>query len=344
MQGNRFPQIDAFRFLAIFFVLTVHWHSSFQPFTEYFSLSVRGVDLFFVISGFLITLGLFRAKTREPKPTTSLYKFYARRFLRIFPIYYVVLLFVWLFNHKQVAGAMPWHLFYLSNFYFIKMESFRGLGHLWSLSVEEQFYLVWPLLILFIPTRKVLWAIIPAIALSIAAKTYWQYNHYTFWTAYMHPLGSLDVLALGGLLAYGYNFHQQLLRSWLFDWRVITLVLLQAIIIQTLCYIPQVKCIHEVLMRFSFGLLAIWLIGRAAFGIGGWWGAVLSCKPILFVGRVSYCFYLVHVLVPGMLLGLTYPVNEDLRFIMYFFVTLGISSVSWYIFESQILKLKDRFE
>ena len=344
MQGNRFEQIDALRFLAIFFVLTVHWDSSFKSFTEFFSLSVRGVDLFFVISGFLITLGLFRAKDKALPPITSLYRFYIRRCLRILPIYYVVLLFVFLFNHKHIAGAMPWHLLYLSNFYFIKIQKFSGVGHLWSLSVEEQFYLFWPLLILFIPTKRILWAIIPAIIIGIISKAYWQYQGYTFWISYMHPLASLDVLALGALLAYCYYFHQAKLRTWLFDSRVIVFIIIQVVVFQWLRYIPAVAAMHHVFMRFSFGLLAMWLIGRTAYGVEGWFGAVLSYPPILYVGRVSYCFYLIHVLVPGMLLGLKYPVNEDLRFILYFIVTLGISSVSWYVFERKILKLKERFE
>ena len=97
MLGKKFIQVDALRFFAVLFVLFAHWGWSGSGISEQFNCGSRGVDLFFVISGFLITLGLIKSKTKEQSTGTSLYKFYARRFLRIFPAYYLALFLLWVF-------------------------------------------------------------------------------------------------------------------------------------------------------------------------------------------------------------------------------------------------------
>jgi peptidoglycan/LPS O-acetylase OafA/YrhL len=88
----------------------------------------------------------------------------------------------------------------------------------------------------------------------------------------------------------------------------------------------------------------MWLIGRATFGFTGILGYILNAGPLQYIGKISYAIYLFHDFVPGMLLGLKYPENPNLRFVMYAAVTLGLASLSWHFFESKILKLKDRFE
>jgi len=344
MGTARFGQIDSLRFFAITTVLSAHWMWSGSQLIDWTLWGVRSLDLFFVISGFLITLGLIGAKEKPQTRERSLSKFYIRRFLRIFPIYYLTVFILWIFWHKQMAGSIGWYLLYLVNFHCIKMQDWGVAGLFWSLSVEEQFYLVWPFIILFIPTRRLPIVMVSCVVLSLVAKTYWSIMAVPFWTPYMHPLGSLDALAMGGLLAYIYHFHEDRLKKILFNPIVIFLVILQTAILINVRHIPGYTEIFTVGIRASFGLFSMWLIGRATFGFTGILGYILNAGPLQYIGKISYAIYLFHDFVPGMLLGLKYPENPNLRFVMYAAVTLGLASLSWHFFESKILKLKDRFE
>jgi len=102
MVTRKYDQIDSLRFLAVFGVLSAHWSLSIWDFLNKITIAGRGVDLFFAISGFLITLGLIRAKESNVAPANSLYKFYIRRALRIFPLYYLTVFILFCFYWSQV--------------------------------------------------------------------------------------------------------------------------------------------------------------------------------------------------------------------------------------------------
>ena len=106
MRIRKFEQIDGLRFIAVFSVLCAHWNFFANHFFNQISFASRGVDLFFVISGFLITLGLIRSKEKEQTIGTSLYKFYIRRFLRIFPVYYLTVFILVLVWHDRMMKAI----------------------------------------------------------------------------------------------------------------------------------------------------------------------------------------------------------------------------------------------
>lgn len=344
MQKQKFEQLDALRFFAVLPVLTSHWGLFPISKSLEFLLSSNGVNLFFAISGFLITLGLIKSQEKEGSITTSLWKFYVRRFLRIFPIYYLMLLLLWFFNHKKVADGILWYISYTSNFYCIKIQDWGGMSHLWSLAIEEQFYIVWPLVILF-SSRKYLPLIIGStIMTSLIFKSYWLYTDASFWTFYMNPIAVLDVLGLGALLAFLYHFHQEILKHLLHNKTVTTLVFIQLICILCFRYFDKYISIYQVLNRFSFGLFFVWIIGRSIFGFTGLLGYILRLRPLTYIGKISYGVYLFHILIPGMLMGIKYPTDSILRFAIYFIVTILICSASWYCFESRILKFKDKFE
>lgn len=344
MDVKKFDQIDGLRFFAVFGVILGHWHWSHTEWCENINTASRGVDLFFVISGFLITLGLIRSRDKAETKGQSLYKFYIRRFLRIFPIYYLTVFVLMFFYYDRMMEILWWTLLYMRNFYSIKVQDFGLAGHFWSLSVEEQFYLIWPFVILFIPRKGLLPVIIGSVLLSIAAKIYWMIIKAPFWYAYMHPLGALDALALGALLAYLYSFHQEWLRRMLHHPAVSAVLILQMVFCVWIKSSNEFGFIHHLLIRTSFGIFSMWLIGRSAFGFTGIAGWVLDNSALKYIGKISYGIYLYHIFVPGMLLGITHPHNQDLRFLMYGAATIGLASISWYAIESPILKLKSRFE
>jgi len=131
-----FKQIDSLRFFSIFLILVSHWLYGL-PCVERFRFSSIGVDFFFVISGFLISLQLYSFKKAidEKKETfgKALVIFYIRRIFRIFPLYYLIVIISALFNTGEIRDALPWNLAYLSNFYFIKSTigqvHFHIFGH-----------------------------------------------------------------------------------------------------------------------------------------------------------------------------------------------------------------------
>src|SRR5262249_9634937 len=130
-----------------------------------------GVRLFFVLSGFLITGILLRcrdlAAASSGGRSRQLRLFYARRALRILPLAYVVVLAATFVNLPGMQETLPWHLRYTSNISFaLHRDSSALSGHFWSLAVEEQFYLVWPCLILFLPYSKLPWTIAATIVVG----------------------------------------------------------------------------------------------------------------------------------------------------------------------------------
>ncbi len=153
--GEHLDQLDTLRAFAVTAVLIRHFWPELQPGLD---LGARGVHLFFVLSGFLITGILLRSRAlvEDSGRGTGLAirRFYIRRFLRIFPIYYLVLAVTWALGFPDVRSGIVWHLAYGSNILFaIENQWPPTTAHLWSLSVEEQFYLIWPLLMLLVPRR-----------------------------------------------------------------------------------------------------------------------------------------------------------------------------------------------
>src|SRR5262249_41446351 len=135
-----------------------------------------GVDLFFVISGFLITRILMEAKTKPH----YFRNFYARRVLRIWPMYFALLLFAFALlplamptlRARIFAEAHPWqaYLFFVQNLFSVKEIAFGPVGVTWSLAIEEQYYLLWPLLVLLLSRRALTYSAVGAFACSIIVR------------------------------------------------------------------------------------------------------------------------------------------------------------------------------
>jgi peptidoglycan/LPS O-acetylase OafA/YrhL len=165
------PQLDAIRAAAIFLVMIQHWAPTLTQIAPWGGIGVR---CFFVLSGFLITGILLRARDLIDAARTTrgfqVRQFYIRRSLRIFPIYYLTLIVACALGLQVVRDTFWWHAGYLSNFYIASTGIWHGyISHLWSLSVEEQFYLIWPALILAAPRRWIPWCF--ALGIFIAPIT-----------------------------------------------------------------------------------------------------------------------------------------------------------------------------
>lgn len=194
-------QLDGLRALCVAAVAWSHWGGYFGFDGKTFSGAEFGVETFFVISGFLIT-GILLDNHSVALRSEVLKQFYIRRFLRIFPVFYVAFGVACLLNADSARLTWPWHVSYLSNILFYQHGWYGALSHFWSLAVEEQFYIFWPVFIFLVAPRYLFSAI---SLLMVAAPVYALYTNLThpdfvrIQAAILMP-SCLSALGMGALL------------------------------------------------------------------------------------------------------------------------------------------------
>jgi peptidoglycan/LPS O-acetylase OafA/YrhL len=362
------PSLDGLRGLAIGGVLASHFLGSWplasagdRAFIAVAGLGWSGVDLFFVLSGFLITgilvdtlgaAGWWRA-------------FLARRTLRIFPLYYLALAVFWWAG--PVVGLIDvwtlrrwgwWYWSYLSNWAFAARETIPSLSHFWSLAVEEQFYLFWPLVVWLARGRRLAWvaaglfAAGPLLRLAIVEASGWPAG-----SAYRVTPGRVDQLALGALLAV--LFRTPGGRGWLVRWwRPVAVGGALAFVALGLPLGPfdmhraPLEIWSHTLLGLAYGgLLAGAVAGE---GTGGALQRLLGAAPLQVLGRYSYGLYVVHYFVheaavaamrrwPGGAGALATRGGVLAYAAAATAVSLGLAWLSWHLFEKRFLALKSRF-
>ncbi len=355
-------QLDGLRCFAAFSVVV--WHYSHDLPAIKFALPwAGGVRLFFVLSAFLITQILLRERdavlANGGRAWDAIRPFYGRRVIRIFPLYYLVLGVTAILAVHPVREGLSWHLAYATNFYLVRAGNWsHTISHLWTLALEEQFYLLWPWVVLLAP-RASLSRI--AIALATLAPLYRATGWLAGWNEVVieaMPIASLDSLGLGALLAILSHDSPEAARKlvrWSF-WIGLSLSV-PALAARALGYhIPVVG----ISMATILSLLAVWLIDGASRGFQGVLGWVLERRPIVYLGRISYGIYIWHLfgyaLVEYFLwawpIGLTRrelhdsttPVHVGPAVILAMtLVTVGMAAVCWHAFERPLLGLKRMF-
>jgi peptidoglycan/LPS O-acetylase OafA/YrhL len=332
------PQLDGLRFIAVFWVMIAH-------FTEYPGVDVYllylahfGVNLFFVLSGFLITqILLINRETGQ-----SLFQFYARRVLRIFPLYFFVLLMAYAFNIPECRKYFTYLITYTSNFITALTQGDTGyMSHLWSLGVEEQFYVFFPLLILLIPKRFYLKCFFAIAFLALLSRVCVYFftadNVKTLWLSYMLTPCCLDCFAIGAILAYlrinePSRLNKILKNNYLF------------MFFGLLCILPALPGFYP-LIRFSFLRTAIsvscfWIIGKASTtGIPGIGSRILDNRIVVYLGKISYGLYIYHPFVPWI-----FNHFPSIPTFFYLPVTIAIAALSWHLLELPINRLKKHFK
>ena len=346
-----FSRLDTIRWYAAAAVVLSHilqiW--TWQPQTVMLiPLGYAGVVAFFVLSGFLITWLLLQEPDERPFGQ-SLTNFYLRRSLRIFPIYFLYLAITYGFNIDAIreAGVYPW--VYLTNIYLFKENTWLNAhSHLWSLSVEEQFYLVWPFLVLFFRRNtKLLLGLFCAIcALALGARLY-------LWFGGFNPspqmevftLSCLDYLALGSLLALGYQERRAMLQK-LGPY----LLFIGPLVYYLTCLLQmyfQLNALYWSVGKFSLGVTSAGLILCAIFGREQY--GLLHNRATVHLGKISYGIYLYHnVLVAyyadiAALFGLVNTQSLGARILLSTVIVLVVAQCSWWLVEAPLLRLKQRF-
>jgi len=378
LPAQRIAVIDGLRGVAIISVLCFHislfaiapgdspWERMFHGFTH---LGWAGVDLFFVLSGFLITGILAKTLQREDYYRS----FYFRRTVRIFPLYYLSLaIFFCLvpaaFSLWHRAGEIPaftkppsqaFAWFYLLNWR-IGLCSFLsvpgGLSHLWSLSIEEQFYFVWPFVMRMLTPRKLVATCAALLVTSLASRVVLFKLHLPD-AAYAWTFCRFDSLAVGAVLALCFRDRRH--------WRVVSKVALPVTVIAlgtvaVLCSLQRSVSYADVWMGtggitawsiFFGGLLVIALNAGESNIVS----RILSSPSLRFCGRYSYCMYVCHqplilalVRVGVNSANLTRILGSKILavlsiYVVVFALVILISLTSWRLFEKHFLKLKELF-
>lgn len=356
------PQLDTLRTIAVVLVLISHWFWEIE-FLHTLNLGIFGVTLFFVLSGYLISQILLKsrmiAEMKEQNMFHSVKQFYIRRFLRIFPVYYVTLLILYRYNIESIRDIFIWYVTYTQNIFIFMTNDWHGLlSHLWTLAVEEQFYLVWPFVILFIPKRFLLPSIIAIILIGPVSRTifYALYGDMDeSFLFYVLTPACMDAFGLGALMAF-YRiknknaFDFKTLYSKLFIVFVfIFLVILHddsGILFNTIGQLVNYKMFQHFFYKLSISLLCFYMVAKVSIGFTGILKTVFENKVLIYLGKISYGLYLFHPYVHIMYKKAGLPSLSEhvyIRFVVYFAILTLISSISWYILEKPINGLKKYF-
>lgn len=344
-----FPQLDPLRAFAVFFVLIEHWVPGTYWF-KIFPFGMSGVTLFFVLSGFLITRILLRSRKKAESLNQnkfhSLKQFYIRRTLRIFPIYYITIFILLIFNTNNIKKIFIWFLTYNSNIYFYLIQNWAGsLSHLWTLAVEEQFYVIWPFIMLFIP-KKYLFRTIVLIILTgpVFRIVLFLFSNLSNASDFIHILtpSCMDSFGLGALLAYAMIFNLKITD---FIKSKLRLISIGCIILIFILLFTEENIFSVFLFRFCVSVISLLIISKALTGFKGSLSHVFDNRTLIYFGKISYGLYLYHNFIPTLfsIFGLPVPENMFLKFMTYSLTLVAVASVSWFLIEKPVNGLKKYF-
>lgn len=362
------PQFDIIRFFAAFMIVIYHsyiawkgWfglpgilstgdYKSFSSIGLHVDQFLRnlpiGVDIFFFISGYLLTYLLVVEKQNYGK--VNIPNFYIRRGLRIWPLYFFLIAIApFLVNWLGEKQPVYWPTIALiNNFETIwTQEWIYPFAHFWSICIEEHFYLFWPLIVAFIPVRKLPFAITLLIGFS------WGYKIYTYlflssnwYQLYLHTFSRMDVILLGALLAVFY-----IRKPFSFKLHWISTLMISLILILLLSFDDMSNyenMLNGVTRRFVYmimmGLIMLDLLFNPRYTFNS-----LVFRPLRYLGKVSYGIYMygnILVLVVIKKLMMDHGINNIyLYFSIIIIASLVIPVISYEILEKPFLKLKQRF-
>ena len=363
------PALDGLRGIAIILVL-FHHLTIYRPTTgvgeQIASVPLfgwSGVDVFFVLSGFLITGILIDSRSGRH----YFRNFYARRTLRIFPLYYLVLFLALvilpllprlhdvLVGEYEIPAYWPYWT-YLTNFAVADHGFLHGLLDIcWSLAIEEQFYLVWAVVVFLCPTRW-LWAICAAIiVVSPIARNVALNRGSEFTPIYVLTWFRLDGLATGALLAWLVR------RDWLptlVPWAPTVAFAGLAAIVMIVVNTGDSWWWHSEMQRVGYSVIALvsgaMLVGALNPSAGALWPRLMSAGWLRAFGKYSYCLYLIHLPVmramreyvfdPGDYAMLAPWTGQAIFYVAATAPAFALAWLSWRFFEAPILSLKKNFE
>jgi peptidoglycan/LPS O-acetylase OafA/YrhL len=349
--GTRtFGSLDGVRGLCI---LAVVWHHATPAVPgAFFERGFLGVDMFFVLSGFLIVTLLLRERDRMG--TINLKKFYARRMLRIFPIYYLLLfglLLLYLVTKpasvtaREFYRALPFLLTYTSNWVQIQANN---VGIMWSLATEEQFYVCWPMIEKFLRPLGI--AVVLAVVLFVNQLINFGALDGVFSAIYGKQPGLLILdttftpIALGVLLAHVLNTRRTFMASYRLLGHGASSLIFGAVLVALIVFAPaDISGLPRLLIQLVMTLV----LGALVVREDHWARPVLIFPPLAYVGMISYGMYIYHlVVIHPVRIGFE-RLGGNLASFSFFVAALiactAVAGLSYRFIEQPLLKLKARF-
>jgi peptidoglycan/LPS O-acetylase OafA/YrhL len=348
----RIPELDGIRAIAIWMVMVMHALVAFpypasipKPVLLVIGHGWLGVDLFFVLSGFLITGILLDAKGKPRYFKT----FYARRFFRIMPLYFTLVI-VWSFFYRSYGSYFVLSSVFLANLApLFHIRAPHGPSTLWSLAIEEQFYLVWPLLVLLLSRRKLLAVAVALVVLEPFIRGIHAYRGMNAQLIYNLTWCRCDGLALGALFAIWVRSKRFSVKSSY----VVAAALLGALLLLTVggsfWGLMKGYTVASASLRYT----QAYMFYGAVFALvlahqGSIWTAPLRWKFMQLSGALSYCLYLIHVSIGevyqrliGNSLGTTMATTL-LRAVVMIGTAFLVAMVSKRFLEDPCMRLKDK--
>ena len=369
MKLNYFKNLDGFRFFCFLLVFLFHsFHTDSSAIKnsaiynavkiETFNNGNIGVYFFFVLSGFLITYLALQEKNE--KGNIHVFKFWMRRILRIWPLYFICLVigFIGCPLLKSYTGETSletaniyYYISFWSNFDMIKngLPDASILGALWSIAVEEQFYLIWPIFLYLTPIKK-FW-IVPSlfIGLSLVFRIYnTNYNAIEY-----HTLSCIGDLSIGALIAW-LVFSKESFTNYIerlstpFIYSIYSLLILLFVFRDDLgAFLPS----YRIMDRTVFSLIGGFIILEQTFANNSFF-KFANLKRVSYLGKYTYGMYCLQfvgiliVLKTAKIIGFLDSLSKVMLFdpIISLLVIIGLAYVSYHVFEKHFLKLKEKFK
>lgn len=353
---KQISQIYTLRGIGVLLIIVFHW-----LFNSELSIIARGpvaVDIFFVLSGFFITRILLEGREKAELEAFSkirVFKFFIlARALRIFPIYYLTIFFLLAFHRTtdtDISSSFIYFFTYTSNLYFQDKQSWDGItSHLWSLAVEEQFYLLWPFVVLLPPKKLLPYIFLGFIAVGFFSQYFWARTEYDI----IMPFTCFDALGLGAILSWVTLYKPDQLKKliWFFG----TLVL------GCLGYFFGLKILNgvfpfapEIFFAAFAGLVISYVVYIDQNNVPKF-SFILENKFLIFIGKLCYGIYLYHNIIPHYVMKffdrfdpytvlptfiLTY--FDAFFYLLNFAVLIFVSWLSYRFIEKPILSLRKYF-
>ncbi|WP_316810262.1 acyltransferase [Pedobacter heparinus] len=344
--------LDGLRGFAVLLVVFFHCFG----FTKLSYFGWMGVDLFFVLSGFLITGILIDVKHKK-----DYYRnFFGKRVLRIFPLYYLVLFIITISSYLSFFNTdfkfiipNPYYWLYLQNWQITFTGKFSEenaiLGHFWSLAVEEQFYIFWPFIVKNLKIKPLIITIISFIILAVIIRFFLLANNNIGY--YVNTFARFDALCIGSLIAVLIRFKKQVLNKYTV---LVTIVSGFFIIFNAMFNGPFFS--HPVMARFGFTLVAFFWGSILLYAISDKtiFSKIFSWRFLTFFGKYSYGLYVYHAMIYILLIDTVSKFITTGNFIhgslisvlaSFIIVLLSIlmSIVSYHLFENYFLRFKKYF-
>ncbi len=352
------PSLDGVRAIAVLVVVFFHATLVFPQFRYYFQGGFLGVDIFFVLSGFLITSILL--KEFDQTENISLKNFYARRFLRLTPAYWFHLLIIFIFAYQifpkiEVDKLFDNNTFVYSLLYLTNWQRALGspdaaglLGHTWSLAIEEQFYLFWSLALLLM-LRKMSRKTVAITTFSLILLTLifraWRYTNSESYNFLYNSFDSrMDALLIGCLFSQIVAWRlipQKFYESQWFDLLSLIALFITVAIFFNVYDSYKTPFLYQgglTIFAFAVGVLIVWIVTHKTNKLNG----LLQFSPLIWLGKTSYGIYLWHS--AAIAFANEFDWSPIVKLLIALTLTLAITAFSYYAIELPFLRRKEFFK